>query len=426
MNESLSSIQLWTCLLFAASAVLLLTGAVWMVVVMLRRRVANLEQQNTQYARELYRRDRKTEEVAQKRPSPDSDQTAEQEGGDDSESVNFAMLLLALQDIGRRVSMNLDMGTLIPTIISSAKASLKCGECSVYFWNSRKKTLTPALPLRSREQSNYVPSPQRGMTAWVIDRRQILTRKAIEEDYNLRELLEAESNLPDAIAPLAVGGELLGLLVIDKAEQDAATFVRLLYILANTYALGIKNAQLFSRIEEMARRDGLTGLLNHAHFQQELQTLADSAATEGAPLTVIMSDVDHFKQFNDTWGHQAGDHVLREVARLWQAILPDHAVLARYGGEEFICALPGDDLSRGTELAELVRAQMESHPMDFNGEALRVTSSFGVAEFGRPAQSTKDLIRLADEAMYSAKEAGRNRVNGGAGSPMLTASPKGV
>jgi len=424
MNESLSSIQLWTCLLFAASAVLLLTGAVWTLVVMLRRKVANLEQQNTEYARELYRRDRKTEDVVTKHPALPSGQPVEQDSSDDSESVNFAMLLLALQDIGRRVSMNLDMGTLIPTIISSAKASLKCGECSVYFWNPRKKTLSPALPPRSREQSNYIPSPQRGMTAWVIERRQILTRKAIEDDYNLRELLEAENNLPDAIAPLAVGGELLGLLVVDKAEQDAATFVRLLYILANTYALGIKNAQLFSRIEEMARRDGLTGLLNHAHFQQELQTLADRAATKDAPLTVIMGDVDHFKKFNDTWGHQAGDHVLREVARLWQAVLPDHAVLARYGGEEFICALPGDDLSRGTELAELMRAQMESHPMDFDGEALQVTSSFGVAELGRPAQSTKDLIRLADEALYSAKESGRNRVTGSARSLTVIASRK--
>jgi len=423
MNVSLSSIQLWTCLLFAGSAVLLITGAAWPLIVMLRRKDAELEQQNTQYARELYRRDRETEGDVKTETSSSSQQDGP-ENGDDTESVNFAMLLLALQDIGRRVSMNLDMGTLIPTIISSAKASLKCGECSVYFWNSRQKTLTPALPTRSREQSSYVPSPQRGMTAWVIERRQILTRKAIEDDYNLRELLEAESNLPDAIAPLAVGGELLGLLVIDKAEQDAATFVRLLYILANTYALGIKNAQLFSRIEEMARRDGLTGLLNHAHFQQELQTQSDAATTKGAPLTVIMGDVDHFKQFNDRWGHQAGDHVLREVARLWQAVLPDYAVLARYGGEEFICALPGDDLSRGVELAELMRAELESYPMDFEGEALRVTSSFGVAELGQPAQSTEDLIRCADEALYAAKEAGRNRVAGSSHSLAVTVSRK--
>jgi diguanylate cyclase (GGDEF)-like protein len=123
-----------------------------------------------------------------------------------------------------------------------------------------------------------------------------------------------------------------------------------------------------------------------------------------------MGDVDHFKSFNDTHGHQAGDHVLREVARLWKAVMPDDAVLARYGGEEFICALPGSGQDRGRQLGEVLRKALESHPLSFEGKTLSVTSSFGVAQFGPGCDSGQELVRLADEALYAAKEAGRNRV----------------
>ncbi len=395
--------------LFAAGSFLAATAAVATVVDRLRERVWRLEEQNTQHVRELYRKNREEAIADAEQTTAVKDEAADRTEPLERDHVNYPMLLLTLQDIGRRVSTNLDLDTLIPTIQSTAKASLKCGQCQVYFWNARKDVLRNALRAQQRERTEYVPHPQTGMAGWVLRHRQILTRQTIQADYDLHTLLEEEPVVPDAIAPLSVGGELLGLLIVDKIEQDSQTFVRLLYVLANIYALGIKNAQLFKRIEEMARRDGLTGLLNHASFQQELQKLVEQASGS-TPLCVVMCDVDHFKKFNDTYGHQAGDQVLRDVARQWKAIVPDHAVLARYGGEEFICAIPQDDLTRGRELAELLRESIESCIIDFEGQELHVTASFGVAEFGPPAKTTQELIRLADEALYKAKETGRNRI----------------
>lgn len=320
------------------------------------------------------------------------------------------MLLLTLQDIGRRVSTNRDWESLIPVIINTAKVTLQCRQCEVYLWNRRDKTLTNALPNRVRERSEYTPHPTKGMTAWVLEQRQILTRASIQDDYNLRRILDEDPSSPDAIAPLTVGGETLGILIVDGVEDVSPNFSRLLYVLANLYALGIKNAQLFQRIEEMARRDGLTGLLNHASFQQQLQEQLAAATAANKPLTIVMSDIDRFKSFNDTYGHQAGDHVLREVARLWKAVLPDYAVIARYGGEEFICALPDDDEHRGRELAELLRQTIEEHTFDFEGQTLHVTSSFGVAAWNSSATTPQELIKTADELLYQAKEGGRNRV----------------
>ncbi len=95
---------------------------------------------------------------------------------------------------------------------------------------------------------------------------------------------------------------------------------------------------------------------------------------------------------------------------MFQAVMPDHSVLARYGGEEFICALPGEGLNRGRELAERLRESLATRTLDFEGQEMNVTASFGVAEFGPRARNAKEVVRFADEALYQAKESGRDRV----------------
>jgi len=403
---------------FVASALLIgFNAAVSTIVDQMRKEQQSLQDQNADYVRELYRRNKKNGVEAEQGTLSQNDpqgllvvqeKTAQTITSD--ETVDYAMLLLTLQDIGRRISSNLSLESLLPTILSSAKGSLKCDVCQIYFWDENEKVLRNANPVKSQDRSSYVPRKNAGMAQWVIQNRQILTRRDLEEDINLNSLLEEEPHSPDAIAPLAVGGELLGIIIVDEVAQDTTTFVRLLYILANIYALGIKNAQLFQRIEDMARKDGLTGLINHASFQEEIQRLTTENTAESESLSVIMSDIDHFKKFNDTYGHQAGDYVLREVSRLWTAVMPDYAIVARYGGEEFICALPGDDKNRAKELAEELRKLTEQFPFSFEGQQLSVTSSFGVSEWNQKMPHSDELIRTADEALYAAKEAGRNQV----------------
>jgi diguanylate cyclase (GGDEF)-like protein len=198
--------------------------------------------------------------------------------------------------------------------------------------------------------------------------------------------------------------------VLNGLPAKSPHIARLLPIFANVCALGIKNAQLFRRIDEMARRDGLTGLWNRAEFNAALDRLTRQAHEQQRSLCVVMSDVDHFKKFNDAFGHQAGDHVLREVAKLWKASLPDFAVVARYGGEEFIAILPDTDLVRARDLSETLQAELQAFPLVFEGQDLHVTASFGIAELSSPAAEPTELVHLADEALYAAKKSGRNRV----------------
>jgi diguanylate cyclase (GGDEF)-like protein len=244
----------------------------------------------------------------------------------------------------------------------------------------------------------------------VIKNRHLLIRSDIQNDPALKHLHRKEEQHIDAIAPLAAGGELIGVLVLESVDTTSPQFRRMLQLLANVSALAIKNARLFQRIAEMARHDGLTGLLNHASFQEHLRELVDHAQCAQRPLTLIMSDVDNFKSINDAYGHPIGDQVLREVARTWKKIAPEDAVVARYGGEEFVCAVLGMDLEQASELAEAMRSTIEVLPLSFDKGVLSVTASFGVAELGQPARNATELIRLADDALYQSKRSGRNCV----------------
>ncbi|QDV54053.1 sensor domain-containing diguanylate cyclase [Gimesia fumaroli] len=386
----------------------------------LRGKLSQIYNQNDELVRQLYESQRETKPTSAKSYSNDKGNTKEKPQTDSKENtdaeigVNYPLLLLTLQDIGRRISTNQSNESLIPTVISTAKASLQCEYCQVYLWDSKANALKNALPVRNRDKHEYRPVPNSGVAAWVIENRQIVMRNDAEKDYRLKRILEEDPHMPDAIAPLTVGSELIGLLIIDKVDIESPTIGRLIYILSNIYALGIKNSQLFKRIEEMASRDGLTGLLNHATFQDKLQELIKNAEAQSTTLSIIMSDIDHFKSFNDTYGHQAGDFVLKEVARIWKTVMPENAIVARYGGEEFIGVLADHEYSQAAQIAEDLRETLENCPILFEGQQLQVTASFGVTELRHPATTTNELVKVADEYLYKAKEAGRNQVAGAA------------
>ena len=128
------------------------------------------------------------------------------------------------------------------------------------------------------------------------------------------------------------------------------------------------------------------------------------------PLGLILIDIDHFKQFNDTWGHQVGDLVLREVAQLIRSNCRDSDVVARYGGEEMVIIMPSTNMPYAEEVAERTRANIEQHRIVHDGHELTVTISLGLAMLEPDVADKDELIRRADDALYRSKENGRNQV----------------
>lgn len=164
-------------------------------------------------------------------------------------------------------------------------------------------------------------------------------------------------------------------------------------------------------IQRLMRFDALTNAYNKSHFEESLRIAVYATRTEPKAISLIVFDLDHFKNINDTHGHPAGDHVLREVADAVQGVSQPSQVFGRVGGEEFAVLCDDTELPAAVEHAEKIRSALEKKSLDFEGTALSVTVSLGVAE--RPSGSDEDpkkLYKRADEKLYEAKQAGRNRV----------------
>jgi two-component system cell cycle response regulator len=163
---------------------------------------------------------------------------------------------------------------------------------------------------------------------------------------------------------------------------------------------------------ELALTDGLTGLHNRHYLDMHLGVLIDRAAARGRPLSVCTIDIDAFKSINDSYGHEAGDDVLRGFAQRIRGAVRGADLACRYGGEEFVIVMPDTDASIAARVAERLRMAIEAEPFQFRrlGRTLRVTASFGIASLAGPAGTPADLLARSDRALYEAKREGRNRV----------------
>ncbi len=165
------------------------------------------------------------------------------------------------------------------------------------------------------------------------------------------------------------------------------------------------------QLRHMSQTDALTGLDNRRHLNERIDEMFAHAKRLHEPFSVVMCDLDKFKSVNDTYGHQAGDEVLKQLAALLREEAREIDRVGRYGGEEFMLLLPGAELDDAVAFAERVRKRIEGHTFTFPGGTLTRTSSFGVAGWPHPRiRECDDLVRTADDALYVAKETGRNKV----------------
>lgn len=168
----------------------------------------------------------------------------------------------------------------------------------------------------------------------------------------------------------------------------------------------------YDKLQEEANTDGLTRCYNKTYFNNQLDLEVKKSKITGNPLSLVIFDLDHFKRLNDTWGHDAGDYVLKELAEILRSNgIRKGDVFARYGGEEFVVLLPNTNLKYAFEIAERLRKLIEKHHFTYDGQKLPVTASIGVADYRSGVSTGTDLFKRADSAVYKSKEEGRNQVN---------------
>lgn len=209
-------------------------------------------------------------------------------------------------------------------------------------------------------------------------------------------------------------GALVGVMVFwaeaDKQYTDQE--INLLQGIVSQLGLAITNAQLYEQLQHLSTIDELTGLYNHRYFQERLEEELKRAQRKHATVNLLMVDIDHFKHYNDTFGHPAGDRLLKQVAMILKASVRDVDTVARYGGEEFTVILVDTSPDECAEISERIRRDIENFPFEGRDEQPggRLTISMGVASFPRNATSRQDLIWLADQALYRVKHSTRNNV----------------
>lgn len=324
-----------------------------------------------------------------------------------------------LLEISRALNSTLDYKYLIDAILNICLAQLQTLHAAMYLEPEIDLGLFKLEPQSikgfelSTEEQNYEVKIDSPLIHYFEEKP-----KAITMDQIL--LMDTLKSIPDItylrkmgaeiLVPLNAKGKVNGLLVLgDKmtSEEFSEDEKEFMTTLANLAGIAVDNARLY----ELATVDMMTGLKIHHYFQTKLKEEMDRCRKKGTKLCLLFTDVDHFKNFNDTYGHQAGDVVLIEVAKQVINAGQRHHIPARYGGEEFCLVMPGateeEAMAKGEEIRKAVESMVVKNPND--GTDLKVTLSVGVSSFRTTDRSNKDLIERADKALYQAKHSGRNR-----------------
>jgi diguanylate cyclase (GGDEF)-like protein len=261
------------------------------------------------------------------------------------------------------------------------------------------------ISLQDKNENLLVLAVSDGMPLHLTkDTMQKYQHNPIVQLLNTEELVIVPLKAKDKVNGLILGDNFITQKTITKDD------LRMLIMLANQAGLAIENSQLYERAVTRMHTDYLTDLWNHGYFQYILQTEFEKAKITQTPLSLIMLDIDDFKVYNDTLGHQAGDKILKELALLLKKQSRKMDQVCRYGGEEFTIILPQTDKREAFLIAERLRENIQKHP--FTKEEIlpnkKFTVSLGVATYPDDGSSPSGLITASDQTLYQAKHKGKN------------------
>lgn len=213
---------------------------------------------------------------------------------------------------------------------------------------------------------------------------------------------------------MVVSGDMIGLLHIEWPEKSIIDNETREFIqnMGEMISLSISNIRLRETLRNQSIRDPLTGVFNRRYMEETLDREIPRALRKKASIGIMMMDIDHFKKFNDTFGHDAGDTVLQDISKTIQSAIRREDILCRYGGEEFIVILPEANLQITQIRAEQIRQQVHDLELVHDNRPLgSITLSIGIAVYPENGMKGEDVIQAADKALYQAKETGRNKVS---------------
>jgi diguanylate cyclase (GGDEF)-like protein len=330
--------------------------------------------------------------------------------------------LALLGDLGQKITASLDLETVVLTVYGAIGDLMKTDTLGLGLYDPVREVIDYRLAIEGGVRLKPFEGPAAGdsISAWVLRHRKAVLIGDFEGEYrNYVPQRPPSFGNPDRhsrsgmFVPLLAEGRILGILSVQSYQLRAYSDrdLEALRTLGASISVAVENARLFEKVNRLATIDSLTGAATRRYLFDRAEEEFQRFLRDGVPLALIMVDLDHFKELNDSWGHQVGDQVLADFGALCLAQKRPHDLFGRYGGEEFALILAGSTLEGALATAHrLCQGVRDLDLRSADGQPIRLTASFGVTVFD---PNDREIIRVfgrADEALYRAKTTGRDRV----------------
>ena len=322
--------------------------------------------------------------------------------------------LKEILEIAFQITAQLEVENIVKNVVWSYATKFQCEAVTVVLGDPVDEDAVQVIPykgLKREETSISFPPITPVLSFLEKDEFSQLPFSYFSEAFPDKTIVTLlESLATDVIVPLRTDKGVVGFVLLTKSGKGVQYgLLEIEYItrIARFAAIAIENASLFRQ----ATTDRMTGLFSHHYFEKTLEEELERARRYKATFSLVMFDIDHFKQFNDAYGHLQGDRIIRDISKLLMKSIRQVDFPARYGGEEFAVILPAVDIKGALVVAERLRRKVEQFAFPGEAEPLHVTISIGVTEFDAEANcASSEIVREADRALYQSKERGRNRV----------------
>lgn len=325
----------------------------------------------------------------------------------------------SLKEVVEELNENLELDAVSDHLTSAAFSAISNskGACVLYLVDSQTQKL--GLFKTKKENKKLVIKVKEGdiFDLWVLRHASPLLVEDTRKDFRFDlEKLEIEDSRPVSSlisAPLVSDGSILGILRLDHTQPGFYNLddLRFLAAISDLGAVALENSQLFQKTQDLAIHDGLTSLYTKGYFLEHLKEGCKRSIHQNTIFSLLMLDIDFFKNYNDKFGHTVGDIVLKKLSQNIIESLKDlNPVVSRFGGEEFCILLPGVDKKKAYAVADTLRQRIEEEKIILRRHQTHITVSIGISTFPQDAKDADELILKSDRAMYEAKQKGRNRV----------------
>jgi len=326
-----------------------------------------------------------------------------------------------LKDIIEDINQDFSLDSVAQKLVTIAFSLIARGKGACILYLIDRTTQRPYLFKTKKEDKGLIIKAKEGdiFDLWVLRHISPLLIEDAKKDFRFDlGAFNASALRPVASlisCPLVTEHRFFGMLRLDDPAPNlySQDDLRLLLTICDIGTVALENSELYQITQDLAIHDGLTGLFTKGYFKERLREECKRGSRQGQQFSLLMIDVDYFKNYNDKFGHTAGDIVLKRLSDIISGHLKDHnAVVSRFGGEEFCVVLPRIDKKKAIILAQGLRLEIEKTKIVLRKQETSITASIGVAAFPEDASSEDELILKADRAMYAAKQKGRNRVYG--------------